>query len=167
MEKIAIQQLEAYYHKTLPKYPFEFTFMDEDYQALYNSEMQVASLSNYMGALAIIISCLGLFGLAAFTAERRAKEIGIRKVLGSSIWGIVSLLTRDFTRMVIIAIFIAIPISYLWAKYWLDSYADRIELHWYFFGGAAAITLLVAWLTIGFQTLKTAGLNPVDSLKNE
>lgn len=166
-ERKTIEQLTETYEIFHSGYPFAFTFLDEDYQRLYESETKVAVLSTYFAGLAILISCLGLFGLAAFTAERRTKEIGIRKILGSSVWGIVSLLSADFTKMVLVAIAIAIPISYLFAQRWLENFAYTIELKWWMFGIAALITLLIAWLTVGFQTLKAATINPVDCLRDE
>ena len=166
-EQATIAQIEAVYKEFHPEEAFNFTFLDEDNQRLYEAESRVATLSKYFGFLAIIISCLGLFGLVTFTAERRAKEIGIRKILGSSIWGVVKLLSTDFTRMVILAILFALPISYLITKRWLDNFAYKIELEWWLFGGAALATLLIAWSVVGLQTLKTARLNPVECLRDE
>jgi putative ABC transport system permease protein len=117
--------------------------------------------------LAILISCLGLFGLAAFTAGQRTKEIGIRKVLGSGVVEITQLLSGDFTRMVIIAIVIALPVSYLIADRWLESFAYRIELEWWYFAAAGLMTLLIAWFTVGMQTVKAALVNPVEALRYE
>ncbi len=117
--------------------------------------------------MAIIISCLGLFGLSAFTAERRRKEIGIRKVLGSSEFGIIYLLSSDFTKLVFTAILISLPLSYLIAKTWLDSFAFRINLEPWFFIASGLIALLITWLTVGIQAVKAAGANPVKSLRYE
>ena len=119
-EGMTIERLQEVYKKFHPGFPFEFTFMDDDYQALYDSENKVSILSTYFAGLATIISCLGLFALATFSAERRTKEIGIRKLLGSSVFGIVRLLTGDFTKPVFLAIIISLPISYLIAKSWLE-----------------------------------------------
>lgn len=166
-ERMTIENLQKVYTKFHPGYPFEFTFMDDDYQALYDSENRVSILSTYFAVLATIISCLGLFGLAAFTTERRMKEIGIRKILGSSEFGIAHLLSADFTKMVILAIVIALPISYLFSKKWLDGFAYRIDLEWWFFIGAGIAALLIAWLTVGLQTIKAARINPTDCLKSE
>jgi putative ABC transport system permease protein len=134
---------------------------------LYASEQRVAVLSKYFAGLAILISCLGLFGLAAFTAERRMKEIGIRKVLGSSNVGIIYLLSGDFTKMVITAICIALPISYFISRHWLDSFAFKIELKWWYFIGAGLTALFIAWLTVGTQAIKVARINPTKCLKEE
>ncbi len=166
-EKETLAQLDAFYKKYNPGFPLDYTFLDDDYQALYASEQRVSTLSKYFAGLAILISCLGLFGLAAFTAQRRIKEIGIRKILGSSSLGIVRLLSGDFTRTVIIAIVIALPVSYTITSKWLSGFAYRIDLEWWFFAGAGVIALLVAWLTVGLQTLKAASVNPTECLKDE
>ncbi len=166
-EQNTIEQLEQAYQKFHPDYAFNFTFLDEDNQRLYEAESRVASLSKYFAFLAILISCLGLFGLTAFTAERRSKEIGIRKILGSSVWGIIKLLSTDFTKMIVMGILIALPISYLITRTWLNNFAYKIELEWWYFAGTALMTLLIAWSVIGLQTLKTARLNPVECLRDE
>jgi predicted permease len=166
-EKVSLAQIKEVYEKFHPKYPFEFTFMDEDYQALYESESRVATLSNYFAVLAIVISCLGLFGLAAYTAERRRKEIGIRKVLGSSELAIVRLLSGEFMQMVFVAILIALPISYLVARNWLQNFAYAIDLEWWFFAGAGLMSLIITGLTVAIQTLKAAKINPVRMLRDE
>jgi ABC-type antimicrobial peptide transport system permease subunit len=162
-----LQKIEAVYDKFNPKYNFDPSFLDDDYRALYSTEDKVAQLSNYMAAVAILISCLGLLGLAAFTAERKSKEIGIRKILGASQMVVVRLLTATFTKTVLISIFISIPIGYYFANEWLHNFAYAIELKWWFFALAGASAMLIAWFTIGFQTLKSARINPVDCLKNE
>lgn len=133
----------------------------------YVAEQRISVLSRYFAGIAILISCLGLFGLAAFTAERRLKEIGIRKVLGSSVFGIIRLLTGDFTKMVLAAIIVALPVSYLVAQNWLDDFAYRIDLQAWYFLSAGLITLLMAWLTVGAQALKAAIVNPVKCLRDE
>ena len=166
-EKEAIAALGELYEAFNPGYIFDYRFLDEEYQDLYQAETKVASLSKYFAGLAILISCLGLFGLAAFTAERRNKEIGIRKILGASVWGIVRLLSTDFTKMVLIAILIALPVSYLIASNWLEGFAYRIDLQWWYFVGAAMLTLIIAWLTVSFQTLKAARINPAECLRDE
>jgi ABC-type antimicrobial peptide transport system permease subunit len=162
-----IEQLKKSYKEFCPKYPFEFTYMDAEYQKLYESESKVAALSKFFAGLAIIISCLGLYGLAAFTAERRRKEIGIRKVFGSTELSIFTLLSVDFTRQVLASIFIALPVSYFAARYWLSTYSSSIKLEWWFFAGAGIIVLVVAWLTVGSHALKVANMNPAASLRDE
>jgi putative ABC transport system permease protein len=166
-EKETIARLQKFYHTFNPGFSFDYGFLDEEYQALYVAEKRVASLSQYFAALAILISCLGLFGLAAFTAERRLKEIGIRKVLGSSVTGIVFLLSADFTKIVIAAIVIALPVSYWITTYWLSSFAYKITLEWWFFSGAGLAALVIAWLTVGTQAVRAATVNPVKCLRDE
>ncbi len=166
-EKETIERLEKFYAKFNPGYLLDYKFLDQDYQAQYVSEKRVGILARYFAGLAIIISCLGLFGLAAFTAERRLKEIGIRKILGSSQFGIVYLLSSEFTRIVFSSIVIALPLSYFIAKYWLDSFAFRIELEWWYFISAGLMALIIALLTVGMQAVKAARINPVNNLRTE
>ncbi len=166
-EKATIEQIGEVYKKLNSGQPFEFTFMNDDYQELYKSEIQTGSLSAYFAGLAIIISCLGLLGLTAFTTQKRQKEIGIRKVLGSSEFGIIYLLSKDFTKLVLASIIIALPLSYLLIKNWLDGFAYRISLNFWYFLSAGLITLLIAWFTIGTQTFKAARINPSQCLKDE
>ncbi|MEM6844415.1 MAG: ABC transporter permease [Bacteroidota bacterium] len=166
-ERNTIAQLKKLQSDFSPGNTFEFTFLDEDYQALYEAEDKVATLSNYLAVIAMIISCLGLFGLTTFTAERRLKEISIRKILGAGDFGIVMLLSANFTKMVLIAIVIALPLSYVISQRWLESFAARIDLAWWFFIGAGLATLLIAWFTVGLQTVKAARVNPVECLKDE
>ncbi|MBL0744666.1 ABC transporter permease [Chryseolinea lacunae] len=166
-EANTIERLGEVYEKFHPGYPFEFTFLDADYQRLYDSEKRVAVLSKYFAVIAIIISCLGLFGLAAFTAQKRQKEIGIRKILGATQAGIVSLLSADFTKMILIAIAIALPVSYFTALKWLERFAYRIALEWWFFAGAGVAALVIAWITIGMQTIRAAHTNPADYIRTE
>lgn len=146
-------------------YPCEYHFMDDDFQEQYSSENQVAKLSQYFAVLAILISCLGLFALASFTAERRKKEVGIRKTLGSSNLQIILLLSKDFTIIVLISLVISLPLSYFLVVKWLASFAYRIDLQWWFFAGAGLIALLIAWTTVGIQAYKAAKVDPINSLK--
>ncbi|MCB0376692.1 MAG: FtsX-like permease family protein, partial [Sinomicrobium sp.] len=163
----AIAQIEKLYKSYFPDENFGYRFLDEDYQALYQTESRVALLTTYASGLAVLISCLGLLGLAVFSAERRVKEIGIRKVLGASAWSIVHLLSRDFTKIVLVGIGLAIPLSYLIAREWLSSFAYKIDLQWWLFAGVAGLTLLVAWLTMSWKTLQAARANPITALKSE
>ena len=146
---------------------FDYEFLDTEYEKQYVAEQRVETLSKYFSALAILISCLGLLGLATFAAERRIKEVGIRKVLGSSSAGIVYLLCSDFNRIVIIAVLIGLPVSYYGTRFWLDTFAYRIHLHWWYFAGAGVIALAIAWLTIGVQAWKAARVNPVKCLRDD
>lgn len=166
-EAETLERLDKFYKSYNPGFPFEYKFLDEDYQRQYVSEQRVSTLSQYFAGLAIVISCLGLFGLAAFTAQRRTKEIGIRKILGSTDFGIVRLLSKDFTKIVLAAIAIAIPVSYFIARRWLDEFAYRIALEWWFFVGSGLLALLIAWLTVGLQTMKAARINPTQCIKDE
>ncbi|MBX2842827.1 MAG: ABC transporter permease [Flammeovirgaceae bacterium] len=166
-EKETLERITDFYQDFNPGFTFDYQFLDQEYENQYKAEQRVATLSQYFAGFAILISCLGLFGLAAFTAERRLKEIGIRKVLGSSVINIIYLLSSDFTRMVIIAIFIALPISYFALDNWLQRFAYRIELDVWFFVGAGFLALLIAWITVGMQAVKAANINPVKCLRSE
>src|SRR5258706_3567917 len=166
-EKETIGRLQALYKSYNPGYTFTFQFLDDKYQTQYAAELRVSVLSRYFAGFAILISCLGLFGLAAFTAERRLKEISIRKILGSSELGIVYLLSNDFTKIVFTSIVIALPVSYFMTKHWLDSFAFRVDLEWWYFIGAGLGALFIALLTVGIQTIKAARVNPVQCLKEE
>ncbi len=166
-EQTTIPKIEALYKKFHPEHAFTYSFLDSDYQRLYESESKVAILSKFFSGLAIIISCLGLFGLAMFTAERRRKEIGIRKVLGASVFGIVQMLTKDFTKTVLVAILVATPFSYWVAQNWLANFAYRIDLNTWHFIVPGLLVLLVAWSTVGLQTVQAARANPVKALKSE
>ena len=167
MEKETVARIQAFYQEYNLGLPFDYKFLDDDYQALYAAEARVALLSRYFAGIAVLLSCLGLFGLAAFTAERRLKEIGIRKILGSSVPGIIFLLSGDFTKMVITAIFIAVPLSYFITTRWLAGFAFRIDLEWWFFAGAGLLALIIAWFTVGLQTVKAAQINPSECLKDQ
>jgi hypothetical protein len=166
-EVATLERLNEFYKSYNPGFPLDYTFLDEDYQRQYTSEQRVSTLSRYFAGLAIVISCLGLFGLAAFTAQRRLKEIGIRKILGSTDFGIVRLLSADFTRIVLAAIAFALPLSYYVARKWLDGFAYKIDLEWWFFAGSGILALLIAWFTVGLQTVRTAQVNPTECIKNE
>jgi ABC-type antimicrobial peptide transport system permease subunit len=161
-----INRISAFYKTFNPGYSFDYKFLDSDYQQQYASEKLVSVLSKYFAGLAILISCLGLFGLAAFTAERRVKEIGIRKVLGASEYSIVYLLSADFAKIVIVSIILALPLSYFITKNWLDNFAYRIALSPWYFIIAAVAAILTAWMTIGMQAIKAARVPPSICLKN-
>ncbi|MEM9673487.1 MAG: ABC transporter permease [Bacteroidota bacterium] len=163
----ALASLEQTYKEINPNLPFTFYFVDEEYQKLYRSEKIITRLSNVFGGLAIFISCLGLLGLAMFSAEQRVKEIGIRKVLGASVNSIVTLFSKDFLKLVGMAFIIATPIAWFFMSDWLQGYAYRIELSWWVFALAGVLAFLVTLLTISFQSIRAALANPVDSLRNE
>lgn len=166
-EQETLARIEQFYKEFNPGFPLTYRFLDDDYNELYIAERRVATLSKYFAGLAILISCLGLFGLAAFTAERRVKEIGIRKILGSSNAGIVYLLSGEFTKMVLAAIVVALPVSYFIASRWLEGFVFRIDLEWWLFLGSGLAAILIAWLTVGLQTFKAARVNPTECLRSE
>ncbi|MFY0685886.1 MAG: ABC transporter permease [Cyclobacteriaceae bacterium] len=166
-EPRTIEAIEKQYQKFNPDYPFKAMFLDQDYQAQYQSEERVSQLSKYFAGLAILISCLGVFGLTAFTTERRTKEIGIRKVLGSGNFNIMLLIVGDMTKTIGLGILIAIPLSYLLGQNWLENFAYHIDLSWWYFAFAGIAAIGIAWLTMGFQTIKAASGNPVDCLRDE
>ncbi len=167
MESETLAKIEKFYKEYNNDQPFEHQFLDQDFQMLYSAENRVAILSRYFAGIAILISCLGLFGLTAFTAERRAKEIGIRKILGLGEIGIVYLLSKDFTKIVLLAIVFAIPVSYYLGQEWMRAFAYHVEMEWWFFAAPATVAMLIAWLTIGAQSIKAANVNPITVLKSE
>lgn len=166
-EKETLAGINELYKRFNPDFTFDFRFLDQDYQEQYIAEQRVSILARYFTILAILISCLGLFALASFTAERRLKEIGIRKVLGSTEWGIIYLLSADFTKVVLVAALIALPVSYLLVIRWLDGFAYRIPLHWWYFAGSGLIALFIAWVTVGTQAFRASRVNPTKCLKEE
>jgi putative ABC transport system permease protein len=166
-EQQTIAGIKALYKKYNAGLDFSYAFLDDDYNQLYASEQRVAELSKYFAGIAILISCLGLFGLAAFTAQRRQKEIGIRKVVGASISNIAAMLSADFLRLVVVSLLIAIPFSWWAANQWLQSFAYRIRLNAEVFIITAIAIITITLVTISFQTIKAALANPVKSLRTE
>lgn len=166
-ERNAIAQIGDVFKEFYPDVAFNFTFLDEDYQKLYEAENRVAILSKYFALLAIIISCLGLYGLAAFTAERRRKEIGIRKALGQSSRQVSLLLSSEFTKLVLVAIVIGFPIAYMLANDWLSTFAYKIDLNLGYFLLAGFIIMIVALVSVSSQAIHAAHKNPVDALREE
>jgi ABC-type antimicrobial peptide transport system permease subunit len=163
----ALADLEQLVKQFNPNYPFAYHFADEEYDRMYRSEQQVSLLINYFGVLAIVISCLGLFGLAAFTAQQRTKEIGIRKVLGASVVSLVSLLSKDFLKLVLAALVLAVPVAGWALGKWLGSFTYNAGLAWWIYAVAGLLAVGIALLTIGFQSAKAALTNPVKSLRSE
>jgi putative ABC transport system permease protein len=162
-----IAQVEAKWKTMAPGQPFRYSFMNEDFNKLYRTEQEWGKLCITFAGLAIFIACLGLLGLAMFTAEQRTREIGIRKVLGASVSGILSLLTKDFLKLVFIAILVASPLAWWLMHKWLQDFAYRTSINWTVFAlatGAASVTALV---TISLQAIKAALANPVKSLRTE
>ncbi|WP_276388925.1 ABC transporter permease [Eudoraea chungangensis] len=164
---ITLATMEKVLEKHNPAFPFEYEFVDDAFNARFKSERLIGSLSQLFALLAIIISCLGLFGLAAYTAEQRQKEIGVRKVLGSTVVGIVQLLSKDFMRLVLVALFIAGPLAYWLMQNWLESFAYRISIDLWVFVFAGLVAICIALLTVSFQAFKAALANPAKSLRSE
>ncbi|PWV53407.1 ABC transporter permease [Chitinophaga sp. S165] len=163
----AIGAIEKVITKANPGYPFDYIFVDDQFNGMFQSEMLVNRLSRVFAVLAIIISCLGLFGLAAYTAERRTKEIGIRKVLGASVTSITGLLSKDFLQLVIVSCIVAFPLAWWAMSSWLQQYAYRVTIHWWVFLLAGITAMIISLITISFQSVRAALMNPVKSLKAE
>ncbi len=166
-ERETLDRIEAFYKEFNPGFSFDYQFQDQEYAQMYEAEQRVATLSGYFASIAIIISCLGLFGLAAFTAERRLKEIGIRKALGSSSTSIVFLLSKDFTFMVLISIALGLPLSYYVLDLWLARFAFHVELEAWYFIAAGFTALAIAWITVASQAIRASTVNPVQCLRTE
>lgn len=166
-EKETITAMQGLYKDSNGGGNLEYRFLDEDFNAQYIVENRISILSRYFAALAVVISCLGLFGLASFTAERKLKEIGIRKVLGASEWGIIYSLSKDFIKPVFFAIFIGLPISYILTQEWLNTFAYRIDLQLWYFAGAGVLALLISWVTVSLQAIKAGLKNPTACLREE
>jgi putative ABC transport system permease protein len=165
--KSILAKMESLWRKDLPGVPFEYQFLDEEVQKQYDAETTLGNIINSFTLMAILISSLGLFGLASFSAEQRSKEIGIRKVLGASISGIVQLLSKDFLKLVVISFVIATPISW-WAMHkWLLGFNYRVPVSWWMFALAGLIAILIAVVTVSFQAIRAAVANPTKSLKME
>ncbi len=163
----SLTQIQSILKKNNPAYPFTYQFVDAQFNQMFLNEALIGNLSKVFASLAIIISCLGLFGLAAYTAERRTKEIGIRKVLGASVSGIATLLSKDFLKLVAISCIVAFPLSWWMMNSWLLNYQYRIEISWWIFLAAGVTAIFIALITISFQAIKAAIANPVKSLRTE
>jgi putative ABC transport system permease protein len=165
--KSLLAQIQVLWNKDVPSVPFEYTFLDDEVNKQYETETTLSSIINSFTGMAVLISCLGLFGLAAFSAERRTKEIGIRKVLGATVTSIVRLLSREFLQLILVALLLAIPIAW-WATYkWLQGFAYRVPLNWWMFALAGAVAICIALLTVSFQAIRAALANPIRSLRSE
>ena len=163
----SLASIQAMWRDLVSHRPFRFTFLDADIDAVYRTEERVGSLLGVLTGLAIFIACLGLFALAAFMAEQRTNEIGIRKVLGASVSAIIGLLSKDFLKLVTVGLLVGCPITYYASLRWLQGFAYRIELSWTYFFVAAILTLAIAFATISSQAARAALANPAESLKYE
>jgi putative ABC transport system permease protein len=163
----AIASIRDSYNKVAPVYPFDYSFLDQKFDELYKADIRQQTILSIFAGLAIFVACLGLFGLASFTAAKRTKEIGVRKVLGSSTHGIVLLLSKDLLKPVLIATCIAIPIGYYGMNNWLQNFAYRTSLRWWIFVLAALITIAIALFTVCFKAIRAALANPAKSLRTE
>jgi putative ABC transport system permease protein len=159
--------IESKWKELFPNHPFEYFFLDEEFNKQYAADEKIGRTFLVFTGIAIGVACLGLFGLATFTAQQRTKEIGVRKVLGASVPTIVLLLSREFTKLVIIAFLIATPLSYVLIGKWLENFASRIGISWDIFIIAGVGVLLIALLTVSYQSIKAALANPVKSLRSE
>ncbi|MBY0434264.1 MAG: hypothetical protein K2U26_09160, partial [Cyclobacteriaceae bacterium] len=151
----------------MPGQPFKYQFLDNNLNESYAQEQRAGRLYKVFSGLAIVIACVGLFGLSAYTSSLRTKEIGIRKVLGASVGGVLLLLSKDFTRLVLMAFLLAAPLAWWMMDQWLTSFAYRIEISISAFLLAGTLALLIAWLTVSYQSIKAAVADPVKSLKRE
>ncbi|MBD2699216.1 ABC transporter permease [Spirosoma sp. BT702] len=166
-EAEALKAIQSIWTDMIPSRPLDYKFLDETFDRLYKTEARTATLFNAFAVIAILISCLGLFGLATFTAEMRIKEIGIRKVLGASVMSLTTLLSKDFLKLVLIALLLAVPVGYYCMNLWLNGFAYKIDMPWWLFALAGLLAIGIALLTISFQSIKAALTNPVKSLRSE
>jgi len=162
-----IQSLQKLWKERVPARPFEYRFLDDDYNSLYVTEQKTAAVFSTFSTLAILLACMGLFGLAAFTTAQRTKEIGIRKVLGAEVSSIMILIAKDFMKLTLIALVIASPIAWYFMHKWLQDFAYHINMQWWVFGAAGGLSIIIAFITVSLQSVKTALANPVDSLRSE
>ena len=159
--------LEKQWKAFEPGYPYRYFFLDEDFRRLYEQEQRLGQIFGYFTLLAILVACLGLFGLASFITEQRTKEIGVRKVLGASAAGIVVMLSKEFTKLVLIASVVAFPIAYYLAKYLLQDFAYRVEISAGLFLAAGLAALVIAWATVSYQSIRAATSDPIKALRYE
>ncbi|MGA0560366.1 ABC transporter permease [Larkinella sp. VNQ87] len=162
-----VKQIEAKWKQMAPGMPFDYYFLEDSFDTMYRAEQRVGQIVLTFSVLAILIACLGLFGLAAFMAEQRTKEIGVRKVLGASTSSIVGLLSKDFLKLVLIAILVATPIAWYGMNQWLNDFAYKIDVPWWVFAVAGLVAIVIAFATVSFQSIKAALMNPVKSLRAE
>ncbi|MFZ1799216.1 MAG: FtsX-like permease family protein, partial [Chitinophagaceae bacterium] len=162
-----LKQIGNIWKNFAPNTPFDYSFLDNEFDALYRSEQRMGTVFGVFTSLSIFVACLGLFGLSIFTAERRKKEIGVRKVLGASVKSVVTLLSKDFLKLVLLSTLIAFPVAWFGMDKWLEDFAYRISIGWSVFILAGCAALIIALFTISFQAIKAAIANPVKSLRSE
>ncbi len=166
-ETASLRHVEKTFKSLFPVNPYSYQFMDQENLKAYESEAKWKQIMLFSAMLTIFISCIGLFGLSVLAAEKRTKEIGIRKVLGASVQGVVTILSADFLKLVFISLLVAIPLAWIAAHNWLENYPYRIALSWWMFAGAGILVVMVALLTVSFQAIKAAIANPAKSLRTE
>ena len=164
---VTLEYIKSTWNEFLPEFPFDYSFLDQSFDNMYKAEERIQKLFIYFSILAVIIACLGLFGLSAFMAERKTKEIGIRKILGSSTTQVISKLSKEIIRLVIIANIIAIPLSWIALNRWLYNYPYRVNIFWWVFLVTAITTFIIAFLTVSYHSYKAAISNPVDAIRHE
>jgi putative ABC transport system permease protein len=163
----SLNTIEKTFKQLFPLSPYRYAFMNEENRKNYEAEAKWKQIMLFGAILTIFISCIGLFGLSVLAAEKRTKEVGIRKVLGASVKGVVTILSKDFLKLICIALIIAIPAAWMVANKWLQNYPYRITLSWWLFASAAILVILIAIVTVSFQAIKAAVANPVKSLRTE
>ncbi|MGZ8518197.1 MAG: ABC transporter permease [Chitinophagaceae bacterium] len=163
----ALAAMQKTWKGIVPELPFKYVFLDESIDKFYKAERRWSGIIGWAGGISVFLACLGLFGLAALAAINRTKEIGIRKVLGASLPGIIKLLSKDFLKLVVIALIIAAPLAWYFMNKWLQDFAYRISIGWWVFIIAGALAVIVAFITIGFQAVRAGIANPVKSLRTE
>ena len=161
----AIPKISAVFKRLVPTAPFDYKFVDQDYALKFAAEERLSKLAGFFSIFAVFISCLGLFGLSSFVAEQRTKEIGVRKVLGASVFNLWSLLSKEFLVLVIVSLLIATPLAYYFMHTWLQDFQYRSDLSWWIFAAAGAVGLIITLLTVSFHAIRAAISNPVKSLR--
>lgn len=162
-----LQAVKTIWEQTLPDFVYEYSFLDDKIAGFYKQESQLAQLYKIFAVIAIFLSCLGLYGLVLFITVQRTKEVGIRKVMGASAVDIMYLFSREFVILIVIAFVIAVPIALYFMHNWLQDYAYRINISWWFFAAGGFVSLIIAFVTLSFRTIKAAFANPVTSLRSE
>jgi putative ABC transport system permease protein len=165
--KATLSQLQDVWKERVPHRPFEYRFLDEDYDNLYKAEQRTAGVFATFSTIAIVLACLGLFALTAFAMVQRTKEIGIRKILGATVGNILTLVSRDFIKLILIAFCIAVPVAWFALTKWLDNFVYKTSLYWWVFALAGLAILVIGFVTVSLQALKTAVTNPVKNLRTE